>query len=37
MKIGISGLQQSFDEFLFPENEAKLIYHDGRIGPVVWH
>lgn len=26
-KIGITGLQKNFDEFLLPENEAKLIYH----------
>lgn len=25
--IGVSGLEQSFDEFLLPEGKAKLIYH----------
>lgn len=34
-KIGITGLQQSFDEFLLPEGEAKLLYHvDQRGGPL---
>ncbi|HEY4554327.1 MAG TPA: penicillin-binding transpeptidase domain-containing protein [Bacillaceae bacterium] len=32
MKIGVTGLQESFDEFLLPESEAKLIYHVDGIG-----
>lgn len=33
--IGVSGLEQSFDEFLLPEGKAKLIYHvDGAGGPL---
>lgn len=26
-KVGITGLQSTFDEFLLPEGEAKLLYH----------
>jgi cell division protein FtsI/penicillin-binding protein 2 len=34
-RIGISGLEQSFDEFLLPEGEAKLVYHvDGAGSPL---
>lgn len=34
-KLGITGLQQTFDEFLLPEGEAKLLYHvDNRGGPL---
>ncbi|MCA1063496.1 penicillin-binding transpeptidase domain-containing protein [Rossellomorea sp. AcN35-11] len=34
-KIGVSGLQESFDEWLVAEEEAKLIYHvDARGGPL---
>jgi penicillin-binding protein 4B len=34
-KIGISGLEKSFDEWLIAEQEAKLIYHvDARGGPL---
>lgn len=33
--IGVSGLEQSFDEFLLPEGKAKLIYHvDGDGAPL---
>lgn len=33
--IGISGLEQSFDEFLLPEGESKLVYHvDGDSAPL---
>ncbi|MEW4284172.1 peptidoglycan D,D-transpeptidase FtsI family protein [Priestia koreensis] len=33
--IGVSGLQSSFDEFLIPEQESKLLYHvDRRGGPL---
>ncbi|MBM7701431.1 peptidoglycan D,D-transpeptidase FtsI family protein [Metabacillus iocasae] len=33
--VGISGLQRSFDEFLLPEQESKLLYHvDRRGGPL---
>lgn len=33
--IGISGLEQSFDEFLLPEGKSKLIFHvDGSGGPL---
>jgi cell division protein FtsI/penicillin-binding protein 2 len=33
--IGISGLEQSFDEFLLPDGSTKLIYHvDGAGGPL---
>ena len=31
-KIGVSGLQESFDEWLVAEEEAKLIYHVDAIG-----
>ncbi|MFC3883023.1 peptidoglycan D,D-transpeptidase FtsI family protein [Bacillus songklensis] len=30
--IGITGLQASFDRFLFPEQESKLLYHVDRFG-----
>jgi penicillin-binding protein 4B len=30
--VGITGLQASFDEFLFPEQESKLLYHVDRFG-----
>ncbi|HWO95373.1 MAG TPA: penicillin-binding protein 2 [Bacillus sp. (in: firmicutes)] len=30
--IGITGLQSSFDEFLLPEQESKLLYHVDRFG-----
>jgi penicillin-binding protein 4B len=34
-QIGISGLEQSFDEFLLPDGKAKLIYHvDGSGAPL---
>ncbi|WP_461200270.1 peptidoglycan D,D-transpeptidase FtsI family protein [Anoxybacillus sp. TBDG-1] len=34
-KIGISGLQSSFDEFLIPDGETKLLYHvDARGEPL---
>ncbi|MCA1057960.1 penicillin-binding protein 2 [Rossellomorea aquimaris] len=34
-KIGVSGLQENFDEWLVAEEEAKLIYHvDARGGPL---
>ncbi|TYS19554.1 penicillin-binding protein 2 [Rossellomorea vietnamensis] len=34
-KIGISGLERSFDEWLIAEQESKLIYHvDARGGPL---
>ncbi|MGF2617181.1 penicillin-binding protein 2 [Rossellomorea vietnamensis] len=34
-KIGISGLEKSFDEWLIAEQESKLIYHvDARGGPL---
>jgi penicillin-binding protein 4B len=34
-KIGISGLQGAFDEFLIPEGETRLLYHvDGDGGPL---
>lgn len=33
--IGISGLQESFDEFLLPEGKSKLVYHvDGDGAPL---
>lgn len=33
--IGVSGLEQSFDEFLLPEGKSKLIYHvDGDGAPL---
>ncbi|XJZ26310.1 peptidoglycan D,D-transpeptidase FtsI family protein [Bacillota bacterium Lsc_1132] len=33
--IGVSGLEQSFDEFLLPEGKAKLVYHvDGNGAPL---
>lgn len=33
--IGLTGLQKSFDEFLLPEGEAKLVYHvDASGGPL---
>lgn len=31
-KLGLTGLQSTFDEFLLPENESKLIYHVDGIG-----
>lgn len=31
-KIGITGLQKQFDEFLLPEGESKLIYHVDALG-----
>ena len=35
MKIGITGLQESFDPFLIPENPSKLIFHvDGKGAPL---
>ncbi|MDQ0244546.1 cell division protein FtsI/penicillin-binding protein 2 [Bacillus fengqiuensis] len=30
--VGITGLQSSFDEFLLPEQESKLLYHVDRFG-----
>jgi len=34
-KIGISGLEAAFDEFLLPDGETKLLYHvDGGGGPL---
>ncbi|MBW9217834.1 penicillin-binding protein [Anoxybacillus ayderensis] len=34
-KIGVSGLQSSFDEFLIPDEETKLLYHvDARGEPL---
>ncbi|GIN87073.1 penicillin-binding protein 4B [Heyndrickxia sporothermodurans] len=34
-KIGITGLQKQFDEFLLPEGESKLVYHvDATGGPL---
>ncbi|EPZ39758.1 MULTISPECIES: penicillin-binding protein 2 [Anoxybacillus] len=34
-KIGVSGLQSSFDEFLIPDGETKLLYHvDARGEPL---
>jgi penicillin-binding protein 4B len=34
-KIGVSGLQETFDEWLIAEEQAKLIYHvDARGGPL---
>lgn len=34
-KIGVSGLQSSFDEFLIPDRETKLLYHvDARGEPL---
>ncbi|HZG60614.1 MAG TPA: penicillin-binding protein 2 [Anoxybacillus sp.] len=34
-KIGISGLQRAFDEFLIPDGETRLLYHvDGDGGPL---
>ncbi|MBA2869794.1 cell division protein FtsI/penicillin-binding protein 2 [Anoxybacillus calidus] len=34
-KIGISGLQGAFDEFLIPDGETRLLYHvDGDGGPL---
>ncbi|MCH1627395.1 peptidoglycan D,D-transpeptidase FtsI family protein [Ferdinandcohnia quinoae] len=34
-KLGITGLQSTFDEFLLPEGEAKLLYHvAGNGGPL---
>ncbi|MEH7119045.1 penicillin-binding transpeptidase domain-containing protein [Neobacillus vireti] len=33
--LGVSGLEQSFDEFLLPEGKLKLVYHvDGTGGPL---
>ncbi|PLR78060.1 penicillin-binding protein [Bacillus sp. V3-13] len=33
--IGVSGLQESFDEFLLPEGKSKLVFHvDGDGGPL---
>ncbi|MEK5390654.1 penicillin-binding protein 2 [Margalitia sp. FSL K6-0131] len=32
VKIGITGLQKQFDEFLLPEGESKLIYHVDALG-----
>lgn len=33
--IGVSGLEESFDEFLLPEGESKLVYHvDGDGAPL---
>ncbi|MEH7418006.1 penicillin-binding protein 2 [Neobacillus drentensis] len=33
--LGVSGLEQSFDEFLLPEGKSKLVYHvDGSGGPL---
>lgn len=34
--IGISGLQQSFDEFLVADGEAKLLYHVDRQGEPIF-
>ncbi|WP_102345474.1 peptidoglycan D,D-transpeptidase FtsI family protein [Bacillus sp. Marseille-P3661] len=31
-KIGITGLQRAFDEFLLPEGESKLLYHVDQLG-----
>ncbi|MGE8206154.1 peptidoglycan D,D-transpeptidase FtsI family protein [Heyndrickxia sp. NPDC080065] len=31
-KIGITGLQKQFDEFLLPDGESKLVYHVDAIG-----
>jgi penicillin-binding protein 4B len=31
-KIGITGLQRQFDEFLLPESESKLVYHVDGLG-----
>jgi cell division protein FtsI/penicillin-binding protein 2 len=34
-RVGVSGLEQSFDEFLLPEGESKLVYHvDGAGSPL---
>jgi len=34
-QIGVSGLEESFDEFLLPEGKSKLVYHvDGEGGPL---
>ncbi len=34
-RLGVSGLEQSFDEFLLPEGESKLVYHvDGAGSPL---
>ena len=32
LKIGVTGLQRSFDEFLLPENPTRLIYHVDALG-----
>ncbi|MFZ7945232.1 peptidoglycan D,D-transpeptidase FtsI family protein [Neobacillus sp. 19] len=33
--LGVSGLEESFDEFLLPEGKSKLVYHvDGTGGPL---
>jgi cell division protein FtsI/penicillin-binding protein 2 len=32
MKIGLTGLQKHFDEFLMPEHESKLVYHVDGMG-----
>ncbi|MFB6469365.1 peptidoglycan D,D-transpeptidase FtsI family protein [Cytobacillus sp. Hz8] len=33
--VGLSGLEKSFDEFLLPEGESKLVYHvDAKGGPL---
>ncbi|WHY76280.1 penicillin-binding transpeptidase domain-containing protein [Neobacillus sp. WH10] len=33
--LGVSGLEESFDEFLLPEGKSKLVYHvDGSGGPL---
>lgn len=31
-KLGLTGLQQQFDEFLLPEHESKLVYHVDGLG-----
>ena len=34
-KIGITGLQKQFDEFLLPDGASKLVYHvDAMGGPL---
>lgn len=30
--IGITGMQKTFDEFLLPQQESKLLYHVDRFG-----
>ncbi|WP_340085056.1 penicillin-binding transpeptidase domain-containing protein [Siminovitchia sp. FSL H7-0308] len=32
VKLGLTGLQKQFDEFLLPERESKLVYHVDGIG-----